>query len=57
MGMLDHGSTSSYGHPKPTTVLTSPVKGNCIAVSGHDLKGECRCRGADPRLVAVVCSW
>ena len=38
MGMLDAGNTGAYGHPEPTKVRVSPVKGKCIVVSGHDLK-------------------
>ncbi len=38
MGMLDAGNTGAYGHPEPTKVRVSPVKGKCILVSGHDLK-------------------
>jgi hydroxylamine reductase len=38
MGMLDEGNTKTYGHPEPTTVRVTPVKGKCIVVSGHDLK-------------------
>jgi len=38
MGMLDEAHTSTYGHPRPTAVPITPVKGKAIAVSGHDLK-------------------
>ncbi|TFJ84678.1 hypothetical protein NSK_004142 [Nannochloropsis salina CCMP1776] len=38
MELLDAGSTGRYGHPRPTEVRTTPVKGKCIAVSGHDLR-------------------
>ena len=38
MGMLDEGNTKTYGHPEPTVVRVTPVKGKCIVVSGHDLK-------------------
>jgi hydroxylamine reductase len=38
MGMLDKGNTGTYGHPEPTTVRVTPVKGKAIVVSGHDLK-------------------
>jgi hydroxylamine reductase len=38
MGLLDDANTSAYGHPEPTVVRVSPVKGKCILVSGHDLK-------------------
>eukprot|EP00276_Gloeochaete_wittrockiana_P003842 CAMPEP_0184645228 /NCGR_PEP_ID=MMETSP0308-20130426/1735_1 /TAXON_ID=38269 /ORGANISM="Gloeochaete witrockiana, Strain SAG 46.84" /LENGTH=604 /DNA_ID=CAMNT_0027074095 /DNA_START=122 /DNA_END=1936 /DNA_ORIENTATION=- len=36
--MLDNVHTSTYGHPVPTQVLTSAVKGKAILVSGHDLR-------------------
>ncbi len=38
MGMLDEAHTGTYGHPVPTPVRTTPVKGKAILVSGHDLK-------------------
>ncbi len=38
MGMLDEANTSSYGHPEPTKVRVTPIKGKAILVSGHDLK-------------------
>lgn len=38
MELLDKANTESYGHPEPTEVLVTPVKGKCILVSGHDLK-------------------
>ncbi|MBD3175750.1 MAG: hydroxylamine reductase, partial [Armatimonadia bacterium] len=38
MEMLDHANTGAYGHPEPTEVRVTPVKGKCIVVSGHDLK-------------------
>ncbi len=38
MEMLDTANTGTYGHPEPTEVRVTPVKGKCIAVSGHDLK-------------------
>ncbi len=38
MELLDSANTEAYGHPEPTKVRISPVKGKCIAVSGHDLK-------------------
>jgi hydroxylamine reductase len=37
MELLDAGNTGTYGHPEPTEVRTTPVKGKCIVVSGHDL--------------------
>lgn len=36
--ILDKANTTSYGHPEPTTVRTTPLKGKCLLVSGHDLK-------------------
>jgi hydroxylamine reductase len=38
MALLDRANTGAYGHPEPTRVRVSPVKGKCILVSGHDLK-------------------
>jgi hydroxylamine reductase len=38
MGMLDQANTQTYGHPEPTSVRATPVKGKAILVSGHDLK-------------------
>jgi hydroxylamine reductase len=38
MAMLDEANTSVYGHPEPTKVRVTPIKGKAIAVSGHDLK-------------------
>jgi len=38
MGLLDTANTTAYGHPTPTPVRVSPVKGKAILVSGHDLK-------------------
>jgi hydroxylamine reductase len=38
MELLDQANTESYGHPEPTVVKTTPVKGKAILVSGHDLK-------------------
>jgi hydroxylamine reductase len=38
MGLLDAANTSTYGHPEPTKVRVTPVRGKCICVSGHDLK-------------------
>jgi hydroxylamine reductase len=38
MELLDAGNTGVYGHPEPTRVRITPVKGKCIVVSGHDLK-------------------
>ncbi len=37
MEMLDAGNTGTYGHPEPTMVRVTPVKGKAILVSGHDL--------------------
>ncbi len=38
MELLDKANTSTYGHPIPTKVRITPVKGKAILVSGHDLK-------------------
>jgi hydroxylamine reductase len=38
MELLDKANTDAYGHPEPTQVRVTPVKGKCILVSGHDLK-------------------
>ena len=38
MEMLDAANTGSYGHPEPTEVRVTPVKGKAICVSGHDLR-------------------
>ena len=38
MELLDTANTGSYGHPVPTVVRVTPIKGKAILVSGHDLK-------------------
>lgn len=38
MGLLDAANTGAYGHPVPTPVRVTPVKGKAILISGHDLK-------------------
>jgi len=38
MELLDAAHTTTYGHPVPTRVRVTPVKGKAIAISGHDLK-------------------
>ncbi|MBD3166474.1 hydroxylamine reductase [bacterium] len=38
MEMLDEANTGAYGHPEPTKIRVTPVKGKAILVSGHDLK-------------------
>ena len=38
MQMLDQGHTSTYGHPQPTEVRVTPIKGKAILISGHDMK-------------------
>jgi len=38
MEMLDRANTAAYGHPEPTAVRVTPVKGKAIVVSGHDLR-------------------
>lgn len=37
METLDAAGTERFGHPEPTRVRTTPVKGKCILVSGHDM--------------------
>jgi len=37
MELLDAGNTSTYGHPEPTSVRVTPIRGKAIVVSGHDL--------------------
>ncbi|NLY00117.1 MAG: hydroxylamine reductase [Rhodopirellula sp.] len=38
MELLDAANTGTYGHPEPTPVRITSVKGKAILVSGHDLK-------------------
>lgn len=38
MELLDDANTSTYGHPEPTKVRVTPIKGKAIVISGHDLK-------------------
>lgn len=38
MELLDKANTETYGHPEPTKVRVTPVKGKAILVSGHDLR-------------------
>ncbi len=38
MELLDSANTGIYGHPEPTEVRVTPVRGKAIVVSGHDLK-------------------
>ena len=38
MAMLDRANTTAYGNPGPTAVRVTPVRGQCILVSGHDLR-------------------
>ncbi|NLE57991.1 MAG: hydroxylamine reductase [Planctomycetes bacterium] len=38
MELLDKANTGAYGHPVPTPVRITPVKGKAILISGHDLK-------------------
>ena len=38
MEILDGANTGAYGHPAPTQVRVTPLKGKAIVVSGHDLK-------------------
>ncbi len=37
MALLDKAHTTRFGHPEPTQVRITPVKGKAILVSGHDL--------------------
>jgi len=38
MQMLDAAHTETFGHPEPTQVRVTPIRGKAILVSGHDLK-------------------
>lgn len=38
MELLDKAHTETFGHPEPTKVRITTVKGKCILVSGHDLR-------------------
>jgi hydroxylamine reductase len=38
MEALDAAHTSTYGHPVPTPVRVTPLKGKAILISGHDMK-------------------
>lgn len=38
MELLDTANTKTYGHPEPTKVRVTAIKGKAILVSGHDLK-------------------
>lgn len=38
MELLDSANTTTFGHPEPTKVRISKIKGKAILVSGHDLK-------------------
>ncbi|NLH48677.1 MAG: hydroxylamine reductase [Myxococcales bacterium] len=38
MELLDKAHTTTFGHPAPTPVRITPVKGKAILVSGHDLR-------------------
>eukprot|EP00053_Salpingoeca_punica_P005902 m.57267 g.57267 ORF g.57267 m.57267 type:complete len:607 (+) comp13447_c0_seq1:134-1954(+) len=37
LAMLDAGHGAKFGDPTPTKVLTTPVPGKCILISGHDM--------------------
>ncbi len=37
MELLDQAHTQTFGHPEPTEVRSTPLRGKAIAVSGHDL--------------------
>ena len=49
MELLDRAHTETFGHPVPTTVKTTPVKGKAILISGHDLKSLAELPGTDGR--------
>lgn len=36
--LLDTANTTAYGHPQPTPVRVTPLKGKALLVSGHDLR-------------------
>ena len=38
MALLDESHVTNFGIPVPTQVLTTPVEGRCILVSGHDMQ-------------------
>lgn len=38
MALLDRANTETYGHPEPTPVRITHLKGKAILVSGHDLR-------------------
>jgi hydroxylamine reductase len=38
MELLNRAHIETFGKPVPTPVRTTPVKGKCIVVSGHDMK-------------------
>jgi hydroxylamine reductase len=38
MELLNQAHTDSFGHPTPTQVRVTPVKGKCILISGHDMR-------------------
>jgi hydroxylamine reductase len=38
MELLDKAHTDTFGHPVPTQVRVTPVKGKSIVVSGHDMR-------------------
>lgn len=38
MELLDTANTDAYGHPEPTKVRVTPIRGKAIVVSGHDLR-------------------
>jgi len=37
MELLDSANTGTFGHPEPTSVRVTPIKGKAILISGHDL--------------------
>ncbi len=38
MELLDAANTTTYGHPEPTEVRVTPIKGKAIVITGHDLR-------------------
>ncbi|MBM3335260.1 hydroxylamine reductase, partial [Candidatus Sumerlaeota bacterium] len=38
MELLDSAHTETFGHPVPTPVRVTPLKGKAIVISGHDLR-------------------
>jgi hypothetical protein len=55
MELLYNGHETAFGAPVPTKVLTSPVAGKCLLVSGHDLHDLVR--GGGGALGGAFGSW